>query len=340
MGAVGDGSDGGLRPYNIVHVLGMAEVRPSSIQKIAVTGATGLVGRALCVRLESEGFPIERFSRTGRGGTHGTGLIGPLTDWKPLLRGVSVVVHLAARVHVMGESGSRALDTFRQTNVKATRKLALDAVKAGVSRMVFVSTVKVNGESTRIDKAFGPDDPPAPIDAYAVSKWEAEEVLRAISVESGLELVIVRPPLVYGPGATANFARLIGLVESGIPLPLASVRNLRSLVAVDNLAHLLALCVTHSAACGRTLMVSDDHDLSTPSLVQEIARALRRPARLIPFPTPLLRVLGQMLGKGEEVGRLCDSLRVDMSATRKRLGWQPPISISDAIDRAVSGQVQ
>jgi len=300
---------------------------------LAVTGATGFVGSSLCRVADGKGLRVRRALRQddGQGGVV-VGDLGPDTDWSPALEGVDAVVHLAARVHVMDEEAEDPLAEFRLVNAAGTENLARQAAEAGVQRLVFLSTIKVNGESTPPGQSFTPDDPPNPQDPYAVSKYEAEQALRQVEKETGLEVVIIRPPLVYGPGVKGNFLRLIQLVQKGYPLPLGLVQNKRSLVAIDNLVDLIITCVKHPAAAGQTFLISDGEDLSTPELVRKIARAMGKKPRLVPVPLVMLRLAGRITGKSAEVERLLGSLQVDISGTREMLGWTPRISADEAIE--------
>lgn len=312
-----------------------------SMKKFLVTGAGGFVGAALCEALSERGaisVAAMRKSASGRLPNSDIFEIGDLTqdvDWTPALAGCSVVVHLAARVHMMREQAADSESAYRATNVDATLRLAEQASTLGVRRFVFVSSVKVNGERTQ-DRPFCADDVPAPQDAYGRSKLAAEEGLRAWAARTGTELVIVRPPLVYGPGVRANFLRLMQLVKSGMPLPLGSIANRRSMVALDNLVDFLLLCATHPAAAGMTWMVSDNHDLSTPELVTLIAKAMGRPARLLPVPPGLLAAGAGLLGGRAAAGRLLDSLQVDVSPALEQLGWKPRLDVPAAIRLAVA----
>ena len=308
---------------------------------VALTGATGFVGRALAARLVEQGEMV-------RGAVRGpatpdmpfepvqVGTVDGHSDWQEALAGVDCVVHLAARTHVLGERGGGNLADYRPLNVEGTRRLAESAARAGVRRLVFVSSIKVNGERT-VGRPFMVGDSPAPKDAYGISKWEAEQELADVAGLTGLEAVVLRPPLVYGPGVKANFARLMRGVQRGIPLPLRSVDNRRSLLALDNLVDLLVCCVEHPLAAGQTFLVSDGEDLSTPELVRRLAQAMGRPARLFPMPPQVLRMAGQLTGKLAEVDRLLSSLQVDIQHTCETLDWAPPVSVGEGLRRAVAG---
>jgi nucleoside-diphosphate-sugar epimerase len=306
--------------------------------QILITGATGFVGSRLCQIAAEKGFSVRRALRWDNG--HGglvVGDIGPDTDWSGALKDIDVVVHLAARVHVMEDAAKDSLSEFRRTNVDGTLNLAKQAAKAGVKRLVFLSSIKVNGEATRPGQPFTNQDKPDPHDPYALSKHEAEEALRRVEKDTGLEVVIIRPPLVYGPGVKANFLRLIQAVQKGVFLPLGKVNNKRSLVALDNLVDLILTCLKHPAAAGQTFLVSDGQDLSTPGLIRKIARAMGKKARLLPVPPYLLRLAGRIMGKSAEVERLSGSLQVDIGHTCETLGWKPVVSVDEQLKKIVEG---
>jgi nucleoside-diphosphate-sugar epimerase len=258
------------------------------------------------------------------------------TDWSLTLAGADAVVHLAARVHVMQETEIDPLTAFRAVNVDGTLNLARQAAAAGVKRFVFISSVKINGESTQLGRAFTEVDLPNPQDAYGQSKHEAEQGLRQIASDTGMEVVIIRPPLVYGPGVKANFAALMRAVQRGWPLPLGAVHNQRSLVALDNLVDFIVTCITHAQAANQTFLVSDGQDLSTTELVRGMAQAAGVPARLLPVPVWALQAGASLLGKGDAVQRLCGNLQVDISKARNLLGWVPPVSVEEGLRRAMT----
>jgi nucleoside-diphosphate-sugar epimerase len=317
-------------------------------KRILVTGANGFVGKAVINRLSRQPnvTPIGSVRTPPVASEH---ISSPLvvvpslerdTCWTEALSGVSCVIHCAARVHIMNEHGSmdEKLEKYRQVNVNGTLNLAQQAVKAGVSRFVFVSTIKVNGEFTPPSHPFCANDPPAPCDPYGLSKLEAEIQLRQLAENTGLEVTIVRPPLVYGAGVKANFASLINWVSCGIPLPLGCVHhNRRSLVALDNLADLLTVCIEHPEAANRTFLVSDGEDLSTAELVQRIAHAQGKRARLLPVPVTLLRTCASLLRKRDTAQRLLSNLQVDITSTRELLGWRPPLTVDEGLRLAVQG---
>ncbi len=251
-----------------------------------------------------------------------------------MLSRVDAIVHLAARVHVMNDTASDPLTEFRRVNVDGTLNLARQAAAAGVRRFVFVSSVKVNGEETLPGKPFSAADAPAPVDPYGISKFEAERGLLQLASETGLEVVIVRPPLVYGPGVKANFEKMVRWLAKGMPLPLGGVHaNRRSLIGLDNLVDLLTVCLRHPAAAGHVFMASDGEDLSTTDLLRRLGKAMHRPARLVPVPPALLELGGRLLGREDVVRRLTGSLQVDIGKTRQVLGWEPPVAVDEGLQR-------
>ena len=310
--------------------------------RVLVTGANGFVGRALCSTLLQRAHMVRGAVRSNVDAMAGkkdielatVGSIGADTDWNTALRGCDVVVHLAARVHVMDDTSRDPFAEFREVNTFGTLNLARQAAQAGVKRFVFVSTVKVNGEGR--DEPYRETDVPAPEDAYAISKWEAEQGLHRIAQETGLEVVILRPPLVYGPGVKANFQRLIQTVERGWLLPLGAIRNRRSLLFLGNFVDAIRLCTEHPAAAGQTFLLDDGEAVSTPELIRRLAHAMGRPARLIAVPVGALDFAGALLGKRAAVARLTGSLHVDSSAIRSRLGWVPPFSMEAGLAETVA----
>jgi nucleoside-diphosphate-sugar epimerase len=312
---------------------------------VCVSGANGFIGRAVCEGLLARLYSVRPAVRSlVYAGLAGQGLdsieIGEISQVsnRPFsLEGIGVVIHAAARAHVIRDAAVDPLALYRSVNVQGTLHLARQAALSGVKRFVFISSIGVNGAFSDLFRPFANDDAPAPIEDYAVSKWEAEQGLWEIASQTGMEVVVVRPPLVYGPGVKGNFARLLDLVRSGVPLPLAAVNNRRSFIGLDNLVDLLIRCVDHPKAAGEPLLVSDGQDLSTPELLSMIANAMGRPARLFPVPVPLLRLAGRALGRLNEVDRLVGSLQVDSSATRELLGWTPPVSVEEGVGRMVRG---
>jgi len=307
---------------------------------ILVTGANGFVGRALCAEVVARGMDARGISRSPCDLPMGVenlvvGDINVNTDWGNALSGGEVVIHLAARVHVMSDTAENPLAEFRRVNVQGTLSLARQAAAAGVRRFIFVSSIKVNGESTQLGSPFRADDAPAPLDAYGVSKMEAEQGLREMALQTGMEVVIIRPPLVYGPGVEANFAAMMRWLQRGVPLPFGAIHNQRSLVALDNLVDLIVTCLAHPAAANQTFLVSDGEDVSTTQLLRMVGRAMGCPARLIPVPVGLLRTAARMVGKPDVALRLCGSLQINMEKTNQVLGWRPPLTLNEGLRRVV-----
>jgi nucleoside-diphosphate-sugar epimerase len=300
--------------------------------EVIVTGAKGFIGRHVCGALEKSGASFLAVSREG---TNEVGDLSAETDWSGVLTPMATVVHLAGLAHALDRSSAAEMAGFRRVNLGGTESLARQAAAAGVTRLVFVSSIRVLGLHTNGHGAFGTTDEPAPQEAYAISKWEAEQALWQIAQETGLEVCVIRPPLVYGTGARGNFARLVCLVRSGVPLPFGAVRNRRSMIAVDNLVDLILLCTRHPSAAGQTFLASDGGSLSTPELIRGLATAVGTRTRLLPVPVGLLRAAGRVLGKSAEIDRLVGSLEVDISHTRETLHWSPPISVGEGLRRAV-----
>ena len=297
---------------------------------ILVTGANGFVGRALCDYLkQSRKKIIQAVRHTTKADETEMEPIGPDSNHEIILKECDVLVHLAARVHVMRETASSSLDAFRKVNTFGTLNLARQAAQYGVRRFIFLSSVKVNGESG----SFSEESRAAPEDAYAISKWEAEEGLKRISHETGMEVVILRPPLVYGPGVAANFFKLMQLVDRGIPLPFGAIHNRRSLIYIDNLVDIIARCVDHPLVAGKTYLVSDGEDVSTTLLIKKLANALGSPLRLFPIPSGMLRLGGKILGKTQQMDRVLEWLVVDSNNIRKDLGWTPPFTMDEGLSR-------
>jgi len=306
--------------------------------QILVTGANGFVGTALCKRLLANNIEVRAATRSALPmplaeflKVFAVGDLGQNLDWTPALTGIDAVIHLAARVHVMNDHATDPLSEFLQVNVGATLHLARQAVAAGVKRFIYLSSIKVNGEFTSMVKPFRETDLPNPQGSYAVSKLRAEEALRTLAAETGMEVVIIRPPLIYGPGVKANFAKLLKSVDKGIPLPLGAVENKRSLIFVDNLCDALLRCATHPVAAGHTYLVSDGNDMSTAQLVEAMALALNRPVRLLHVPVRLIRTAAKAVGRGTVVDRLTQSLVVDSSNISKDLEWCPPYTVAHGL---------
>lgn len=311
-------------------------------QRVLVTGATGFIGTALCRRLAQDGFSVRRSVRgvlpEGAGSAASDAVVlhdaSSSDAIKAAMQGADAVVHLAARVHVMKDPAANPLQEFRRVNCLWTERLIESAAAEGVRRFVYMSSIKVNGERTTAP--FTEAAAPHPEDPYGVSKWEAEQIVARVSAQRGLEAVIVRSPLVYGPGVGGNFLSLLKIIRRGIPLPLGAVRNKRSLVYRDNLVDALVACVRDPRASGQTYLVSDGEDVSTPELIRRIARAMGVPVRLWPVPVSLLRFLGYLVGRQGAVGRLTDSLQVDASKLRRELGWSPPWSVDRGLDETAA----
>ena len=307
------------------------------LKKVLLTGCTGFVGRSVLTRLCRDGEAVVACSRTEMLKAHSAAEymqvadLDSNTDWTVVLSGVAAVIHCAARVHVMHDTSSDPLTEFRKVNVEGTLNLACQAAESGVRRFIFISSIKVNGEGTTVGAPYLADSQPAPADPYGISKMEAEQGLRALAAETGMEVVIIRPVLVYGPGVKANFLNMMRWLHKGVPLPFGAIHNRRSLVALDNLVDLIVTCVDHPAAANQTFLVSDGEDLSTTELLCRMGVALGKPARLLPVLSWLLEVGAAMLGKQALAQRLCGSLQVDISKTRQLLNWTPPVSVDDEL---------
>jgi nucleoside-diphosphate-sugar epimerase len=304
------------------------------VTRVLVTGASGFVGSALTPVLEQAGYEVVAAVRTldapvaGNAKSVRVGTIGPRTDWSEALKDVAAVVHLAAMVHVRESEGE--LEAFRAVNVAGTERLARAARDAGARRFVFVSSIGVHGGRT-VGRPFDESSPLAPHTAYVRSKAEAEQALLRVSAGAGLQTVVLRPPLVYGPGNPGNLERLLRLIELGIPLPFGSISNRRSFIFSKNLAHCIAACISHPAAAGRTFVVRDGEDISTPELIDRLARELGRPSRLFPFPALLLRIGSRLVGHYRDLDRLVSDLAVDDSEIRRALGWVSPYTLEQGL---------
>ena len=308
--------------------------------RVLVTGATGFVGRAVCTELAQRNYDVSGAVRRhpGLGGTYfGLGDIGPSTQWSGALKGVDVVIHLAARVHVIHEVAGHPLKEFRKVNVAGTESLARAAAASGIKRFLFISSIGVNGAETVSGSSFAAADQPHPHNDYAISKWEAEKGLQRIASETGMDVVCIRPPLVYGPNPPGNFGSLMRWLGRGIPLPLGAIHNQRSLVALDNLVDLIVTCLSHPAAANQTFLVSDGEDVSTTELLRRMGHAMGCPARLVPVPSTLLKLAATLVGKQDMAQRLCSSLQVDIAKTRDFLGWRPPLSLDQGLKKAAEG---
>jgi nucleoside-diphosphate-sugar epimerase len=308
---------------------------------VLVTGASGFVGRAVLEAAKRRSIKVRPVFRSlaSANGLQDVVIISGLdglNDWSQALQGVDVVIHAAARVHVMRDEDPDPLAEYRRVNVKGTLDLALQAAAAGVRRFIFISSIKVNGEASLPGSPFTPEDAPAPQDAYGLSKFEAEVELCRISQETGMEVTIIRPPLIYGPGVKGNFSSLINLVRRGLPMPLGGLtQNRRSLVGLGNLVDLILVCVEHPKAANQTFLISDGEDLSTTELLRRIGRALNRPARLFWLPSGLIAFIAALLGKKNISQRLLGSLQVDICKTCELLDWKPPMTVDEGLRNAV-----
>jgi nucleoside-diphosphate-sugar epimerase len=309
------------------------------VKRVLVTGANGFVGRALCSALAASNYHVRAVLRrapSNRGAVSeviAVGDIGAATDWTAALDGVDCVVHLAARAHIANDARANSA-LYVETNVHGSRRLAEAAARGGVGRMIYLSSVKVNGEESR-SNPYTSADPPRPEGIYGMSKWQGEIAVAEVAASAGMQVTIVRSPLVYGPGVRANFLRLLRWVDKEYPLPLGAVDNRRSLVSIWNLCDLLVRLVENPLAAGHTWMVSDAEDLSTPELIRRTARHMGRRVRLLPVPVNLLFFCGRFTGWEAEVSRLTGSLEVDIAPTRRCLGWSPPISVDVALERTI-----
>lgn len=308
-----------------------------------ITGASGFVGSAVFRYFQTQAIPVcPVFRNTDSARLTGVDLeqsaiiptLAADTDWSAVLQGVQVVVHCAARAHVSCEAEIDPLAVFRAVNVDGTVNLARQAVAAGVRRFVFISSIGVNGGQTFV-KPFTPNDIPKPQEPYAQSKWEAEQALMQLAKHTGLELTIIRPPLVYGAGAPGNFGKLLSAVKSEKWLPLGCVHNRRTLIALDNLVNLIAVCAVHPKAAGQVFLAGDAEDVSTTDLLRGLGSAMGKPAKLLPIPVGLMLTGAGLLGKAALVKKVCGDLQVDISKTRELLGWQPPINLDEGLRRAV-----
>ena len=311
--------------------------------RVAVTGASGFVGQAVITELLSRQHDVHAVVRSLDKSSHVSakaiqtfpvGEIGPDTDWRDALTEVDCIVHCAARAHVMNETEADALAAYRAENVDGMRRLAEQAAEAGVRRLVYLSSIKVNGEHTVSGDRFASSDNAFPQDPYGISKWEAEQAFYDVAARTGLEVVIIRPPLVYGPKVKGNFLSMLGWLSRGVPLPLGAIQNQRSLVGLDNLVDLIITCIDHPAAANQTFLVSDDEDMSTTELLRRLGAALGKPARLIPVPAALLELAARLVGKQDIAQRLLGNLQVDISKTREILNWAPPVSVDEGLRKA------
>ncbi|TAK64092.1 SDR family oxidoreductase [Methylobacter sp.] len=306
--------------------------------KVLISGASGFIGNPLCAELFRQGQSVRAAMRSVNSQAENVeavsiGEINHETDWADALLGIKTVIHLAARVHVMKDNSADPFGESRKVNFEGTWNLARQAAEAGVQRFIFISSIKVNGESTLLGQPYTANDQPMPIDPYGISKLEAEDALRQLADETGMEVVIIRPPLVYGPGVKGNFHSMMNWLCKGVPLPLGAIHNKRSFVALDNLIDLIITCIDHPAAANQTFLAGDGEDLSTTELLQRLGKALGKPAKLLPMPVWALKTGAILLGKRDMAQRLCNSLQTDISKTRDLLGWRPPVCVDDALKK-------
>ena len=306
---------------------------------IALTGGTGFLGSSLLSTLGDKN--IRCFGRNKPSNilesSFYQGEIDSSTNYSAFIKGVDCVIHCAARVHVMVDNSSELLEEFREVNTYGTLNLARQAANSGVRRFILISSIKVNGESTELGKPFKPDDEFIPVDPYGLSKYEAEIGLRKIAMKTGMEVVIIRPPLVYGPGVKANFASMMKWTNKVLPLPLGGINdNKRSLVSVDNLVDLIILCIEHPNAANQTFLVSDDDDVSTTQLLVNMTTALDVPNRLLPIPNSWIVLAAKLIGKPAISQRLCGSLQVDITKTKELLNWKPRFSAAESMKKTAN----
>ena len=314
---------------------------------ILVTGSTGFIGRAVVSSLQVNNKIIA--SVRSRTDSLPKGVrqvecadLSTAFDWSPVLSEVDVLIHCAARVHIMNDSAADSLVEFRKINTMATMALARQAVDFGVKRFVFISSIKVNGEDTNNGTKFLPDDEHVPTDPYALSKYEAEQGLLAIARNTALEVVIIRPPLVYGPGVRGNFSSLIKWINKGVPLPLGSLHNQRSLVGLDNLVSFIVRCVEHPKAVNKVFLISDGEDVSTTELLRKVAKAFGKQSLLVPVPIPiwLMTLAAKQIGRKDKANKLFGSLQVDNSKTCDLLGWKPVVTMNEQLKKIADSYFQ
>ncbi len=307
------------------------------MSKVLVTGASGFVGSSLLDGLQGLNYELVATSRKPLHYTAGirevlVNAIDAKTDWADALLGCDIVIHCAARVHIMNDDVSDSLSAFREVNAAGALELARQAADAGVKRFVFLSSIKVNGELTE-GEPFAPEDKFIPTDPYGLSKYEAEQGLLALAKETGMEVVIIRPPLVYGPGVRANFASMMKWVNKGVPLPLGAVHNQRSLVALDNLVSFIIHCIDHPKAANKVFLISDGEDVSTTELLKKVAKAFDKRAFLLPIPFSWMTFAAKLIGKADVANRLFSSLQVDSSKARDLLGWKPVVTMDEQLKK-------
>lgn len=309
-----------------------------------ITGGTGFIGRALVERIAGYGRQVRvavgentEFTAQLNVAPIYIGNLALTVDYSEALQDVTTVIHLAARTHILKDFATDPMHEYYRINVFATLNLARQAAKNGVKRFIFLSTIKVNGEFTSIDKPFTTEDVPRPQDPYGISKYQAELGLQEIAAQTGMEVVIIRPPLVYGPGVKANFLNLIRCLSRSVPLPIGSIKNLRSFVALDNLVDLIVKCIDHPNAANQIFLISDGEDLSTVDLFRRLGRAIGFPALVLPIPISWLYFCGALFGKRGTIDRLCLSLRIDISMTCKLLHWAPLFGVDEGLRRVAKG---
>lgn len=308
---------------------------------ILVTGASGFIGRHLCLTLARAGYSVRAAIRDMRSDAFDDdielvtiGNIGPDTNWEKVLEGVDCVIHLAARVHILKDNAPDPLFEFLQVNLHGTMSLVRQSLGSGVKKFIYLSSIGVNGPCT-VNAAFRPDDIPSPVDPYSMSKYQAEKYLLEVARGNDIDIVVLRPPLVYGSGCPGNFNRLMRIVDRGLPLPLASINNVRHMISLVNLCDLLAHIIISRKSAGQVFLASDGVGLSTPGLIRRIAFYMGKPARLFPVPPSILKIAGALTGQSATISRLCDSLEIDMSKTVEYLSWSPPQFPDDGIRDAV-----
>lgn len=312
------------------------------MSKLLITGATGFLGSKLCSNLKFKNHLIHASARSDSQAItennfffFNVGALNSKTKWSTALSGIECVIHCAARAHVMKDKRKNILTSYREINVDGTRNLAIQAAMSGVKRFIFISSIKVNGESTIGSSSFKIGDIPQPEDAYGISKWEAEQTLWEISKKTGLEIVIIRPPLIYGHGVKGNLLRLLDLVYRGVPLPLAGIQNSKSFIGLQNLIDLIVLCIDHPKAPGNTFLIADKECISTSDLISKLQKIMKKPSRLFSAPTNLVKLAGLLTGKSIEVKRLLSSLKIDSSHAYKVLDWTPLITLEEGLEKTV-----
>ena len=316
------------------------------VSKVLLTGATGFVGRALVAELlrrdKTVVAAVRKLAPNLPTDVHQevVGNLSSNTEWGSALQNIDVVIHLAARVHIMDDSAADPLTEFRKVNTEGALKLARQSADAGVKRFIFLSSIKVNGEMTVPGQPFQPNDNYIPTDPYGLSKYEAEQGLLAIAKQTGMEVVIIRPPLVYGPDVKANFSSMMKWVNKGLPLPFGAIHNQRSFVALDNLVDFIIHCIDHPKAANEVFLISDGEDVSTTQLLQKVAKAFAKKPMLIPVPVCLMTFVAKLVGKGDVANRLFGSLQVDSSKARDLLGWKPIITMDEQLKKTAEAYLE